>query len=82
MSGEIILAPILLPAAGVGLAGIAVGTVKSFIDKRVEAAKKKIEAEKGQLKEWESFQVAQKEHMEEMSRIRNHGNPRAIAIRI
>lgn len=79
MSGAVIAVPILPIAiitvgvvAGVPAAcyGVAAG-VKAFVDNRVEAANRKIEEEKAQLRQWQDYQGRQRGEMEDMARLQS-----------
>ncbi|OEU66978.1 MAG: hypothetical protein BBJ57_05160 [Desulfobacterales bacterium PC51MH44] len=71
MSGQVVAKPVSplaivgIATAGIGLVGFA-SAVKSVVDKKVEAARKKMEAEKNHLKEWQAFQAEQRKSMQQL----------------
>jgi hypothetical protein len=81
MSGEGVLTPAAAVAgAAVGVAAVAIGgsaavlmgvgkIVQKIVDDRVEAAKKKVEAEKGRIREWQAFQEKQSQEMNRLKKI-------------
>jgi hypothetical protein len=76
MSGQVVVKPVSplavvgIATAGIGLVGIGVASaVKSVVDKRIEAARKKMEAEKIRLKEWQAFQAEQRKSMQQLGRL-------------
>ncbi len=75
MSSENVLVPAALGIGGVAIAApvaILWGVVKivqKIMDERVEAAKRKIEAENTRIREWQSFQEKQAQKMNKLSNL-------------
>jgi len=85
MSGEIVLTPAMGLGTAIGSlavvgAAVVIGgpaaalvgvgkIVQKIVDNRVEAAKKKIEAEKSRLHEWHAYQEQQKLQMDKLKKI-------------
>ena len=78
MSSETVLDP--ASSVGLGLVAVAIAApavvlwgvgkiVQTIVDNRVEAAKRKIEAEKTRIREWQLFQEKQAEEMDKLKKI-------------
>jgi hypothetical protein len=61
-----------IPIMGVVIAGsLAAIAIQAIVDKQVEAAKKKAEAERQQIREWEAFQVSHRQRLNEVCNLQN-----------